>query len=66
MVVKKPIRNYGKYLATTLNDLVTPKNVTNQINKIVTEDKKKSSFNNFTQREYDYNKLEKQLLGWEY
>lgn len=26
---------------------------------------KKSSFANFTQREYDYDKLEKQLLGWE-
>ena len=26
---------------------------------------KKSSFDNFTQREYDYDKLEKQLLGWD-
>lgn len=27
--------------------------------------KKPSNFNNFTQREYDYDKLEKQLLGWD-
>ena len=26
---------------------------------------KQSNFDNFTQREYDYNKLEKQLLGWD-
>ncbi len=25
----------------------------------------KSSFRNFTEREYDYNKLERQLLGWD-
>lgn len=37
----------------------TPKNV-----NITVEGKDKSSnFNNFTQRNYDYNKLEKQLLG---
>ena len=27
---------------------------------------KTNKFDNFTPREYDYDKLEKQLLGWDY
>ena len=53
----------------------TLENCTIQEKKILTEsgiyklifksDKKEvSSFANFTQRKYDYDKLEKQLLGW--
>lgn len=33
--------------------------------KPISKPKKKSSFANFTQREYDYEKLERQLLGWD-
>ena len=58
------IRNYSGYLMTTLKDMHTVKNITIE-NKIETTDKKTSNFNNFTQRKYDYNKLEKQLLGWD-
>ena len=66
------IKNYSAYLVTTLKDLETVKNITIE-NKIEPKrdnnenknNKVKSSFRNFTEREYDYDKLEKQLLGWD-
>lgn len=60
----KPIGNPYGYLAATLKDMEQPKNITIE-NKINTTTKSKLSSANFTQREYDYDKLEKQLLGWE-
>ncbi len=57
------IKNYNAYLMTTLKDMNTVKNIIIE-NKIESEEKL-SSFDNFMQRKYDYDKLEKQLLGWE-
>ena len=45
---------------TTQNQNNSYKNTNSFYNK-----EKSSNFSNFTQREYDYNKLEKQLLGWD-
>lgn len=61
---KEPIRNYCKYLTAVLKDMESIKNITIE-NKIEAVNNKKSNFNNFTQREYDYEKLERQLLGWD-
>ena len=62
---KEPIRNYCKYLTTVFKDMETTKNITIE-NKIESNNNNRpSNFANFTQRNYDYNKLEKQLLGWE-
>ncbi|WP_332841437.1 hypothetical protein, partial [Paraclostridium bifermentans] len=36
-----------------------------KFNKEEVKEIRKSSFRNFTERQYDYNKLEKQLLGWD-
>ncbi|QPJ86572.1 hypothetical protein HH195_11605 (plasmid) [Sarcina sp. JB2] len=36
-----------------------------KLKKISINLKKVPSFANFTQRQYDYDKLEKQLLGWD-
>ena len=48
-----------KYIIGILdNRKVNKEQLLNKINN------KSSSFNNFTQREYDYEKLERQLLGW--
>lgn len=56
---------------TTLEDIAT-KDVNRTIqnnnyrnNNSFYNKEKISNFSNFTQREYDYNKLEKQLLGWD-
>ena len=57
------IRNYGGYLMATLKDMDTIKNVT--IENKIESTKKQSTFANFTQRNYDYDKLEAQLLGWD-
>lgn len=52
---------------TTVKEFKTALDVhkTNLIKQNFNEDKNKPNFNNFTQRDYDYEKLEKQLLGWE-
>lgn len=58
---------------TTLEDIATKdvnKTTQNQNNNYKNNSsfynkEKPSNFSNFTQREYDYNKLEKQLLGWD-
>lgn len=47
-----------------VNDL-EPRSYKFEDTKITYKPKKKSSFANFTQREYDYEKLERQLLGWD-
>lgn len=60
---KEPIKYYANYLTKTLKDLTTPKNINVNVTKTGKENKT-NTFANFTQREYDYNKLEKQLLGW--
>lgn len=49
------------YLAATLQDLSREKKVDVTINKT---DKKKTGFNDYNQRDYDYNQIENQLLGW--
>ena len=60
------IKNYAGYLTATLKDMETTKNITieNKIEPTTNNNTKQSTFANFTQREYDYDKLEKQLLGW--
>lgn len=60
----KPIENPYGYLTAILNNMEQPKNIVIE-NKTATPTKGKLSEPNFTQREYDYEKLEKQLLGWE-
>ncbi|MFG5866183.1 replication initiator protein A [Clostridium perfringens] len=55
------IKNYKGYLLATLNDIDKVKKVEFNINK---ENSKKSNIN-FTQRDYDYNELEKELLGYD-
>ena len=54
------IKNYKGYLVSVLNDMEKIKKVDININN---EYKKKSDVN-FTQRNQDMNKLEKDLLGW--
>ncbi|ELU5588741.1 helix-turn-helix domain-containing protein [Clostridium perfringens] len=54
------IKNYKGYLVSVLNDMEKIKKVDININN---EYKKKSDVN-FTQRNQDMNKLEKNLLGW--
>ena len=56
------IKNPYGYLAAVLRNMEQPKNITIE-NK--GNSNNKNSAANFTQREYDYDKLEKQLLGWE-
>ena len=60
------IKNYAGYLTATLKDMETTKNITieNKIEPITNNNNKPSNFANFTQRKYDYDKLEAQLLGW--
>ena len=60
------IKNYAGYLTATLKDMEATKNITieNKIEPITNNNNKPSNFANFTQRQYDYDKLEKQLLGW--
>ena len=60
------IKNYAGYLTATLKDMETTKNITieNKIEPTTNSNNKQSTFANFTQRQYDYDKLEKQLLGW--
>lgn len=55
------IKNYKGYLVATLNDLEKIKKV--DIN--VQGKETKNKFNDFTQRKYDYDSLEKKLLGWD-
>lgn len=55
------IKNYKGYLLATLNDIDKVKKVQFNINK---ENFKKSNVN-FTQRDYDYEELEKELLGYD-
>ena len=61
------IKNYAGYLTATLKDMETTKNITieNKIEPITNNNNKQSNFANFTQRQYDYDKLEAQLLGWD-
>lgn len=53
------IKNFKGYILATLNDISKIKKVEFNINN-----KKTSPHANFTQRDQDYKKLEKQLLGW--
>ena len=61
------IKNYAGYLTATLKDMETTKNITieNKIEPTTNSNTKQSTFANFTQRQYDYDKLEAQLLGWD-
>ena len=61
------IKNYAGYLTATLKDMEATKNITieNKIEPTTNSNTKQSTFANFTQREYDYDKLEAQLLGWD-
>ncbi len=61
------IKNYAGYLTATLKDMEATKNITieNKIEPITNNNNKPSNFANFTQRQYDYDKLEAQLLGWD-
>ena len=61
------IKNYAEYLTATLKDMEAIKNITieNKIESITNNNNKPSNFANFTQRKYNYEKLEAQLLGWD-
>lgn len=61
------IKNYAGYLTATLKDMETTKNITieNKIEPTTNNNTKQSNFANFTQRQYNYEKLETQLLGWD-
>lgn len=61
------IKNYAGYLTATLKDMETTKNITieNKIEPTTNNNTKQSNFANFTQRQYNYEKLEAQLLGWD-
>ena len=61
------IKNYAAYLTATLKDMEATKNITieNKIESITNNNNKPSNFANFTQRQYNYEKLEAQLLGWD-
>ena len=63
----KQIENPYGYLTAILNNMEQPKNITieNKIEPTTNNNTKQSNFANFTQRQYDYDKLERQLLGWE-
>lgn len=56
----------GQYFALLEKIYLDNKNFVPKSNKtsVANNDNKSSNFANFTQREYDYDKLEKQLLGW--
>lgn len=61
--IKQGVKAVGiKFIITTNK----PKNIKlkNDSNNVNTKTKK-TKFDNFTPREYDYDKLEKQLLGWD-
>lgn len=55
------IKNYSSYLASILKDLSTEE--TKTIN--ISHEKKKLRFADYTQKEYDYEKLEEDLMGWD-
>ena len=61
------IKNCAAYLTATLKDMEAIKNITieNKIESITNNNNKPSNFANFTQRQYNYEKLEAQLLGWD-
>jgi len=59
----KPITNIYNYLSVMLKNYKNQESISCRKNNY--NDSKASSFANFTQREYDYDKLEKQLLGWD-
>lgn len=56
---RNKIKNYASYLGTVLKDLSRDKKVDITIKK-----DKKNNFTNYEQRDYDYEKLEDELLGW--
>ena len=58
--LKAPVR----YLTGILENLRNKSNA-DIAQQAIQQPNKRSNFANFTQREYDYNKLEKQLLGWD-
>lgn len=58
------IKNYSAYLVATLKDMDTVKNFTIEYKKNEKVHTNLSNFSNFTERNYDYDKLEKELLGW--
>lgn len=55
------IKNYSSYLASILKDLSTEE--TKNIN--IQRENKKLRFADYTQKEYDYEKLEEDLMGWD-
>ncbi len=56
--VNDEIKNYKGYIVAILNDF-------DKVKKVDIINTKKKTKSNFTQRDYDYDSLEKQLLGWE-
>lgn len=58
--VNDQIKNYKGYIVAILNDFDKVKKV-----DIINTKEKSETNSNFTQRDYDYDSLEKQLLGWE-
>ena len=56
--VNDEIKNYKGYIVAILNDF-------DKVKKVDIINTKKETKSNFTQRDYDYDSLEKQLLGWE-
>lgn len=58
--VNDEIKNYKGYIVAILNNFDKVKKV-----DIINTNEKSKTNSNFTQRDYDYDSLEKQLLGWE-
>ena len=56
--INDEIKNYKGYIVAILNDF-------DKVKKVDIINTKKKTKSNFTQRDYDYDSLEKQLLGWE-
>lgn len=58
---KANIKNPYGYISTTIENATRVNNTTVNVNK----SEKGLGFNNFEQRQYDYDDLEKKLLGWD-
>lgn len=61
--INNKVKSYKAYIITVLNDLKRTKTIV--INTENNKENKKLKFDNFAQRNYDYESLEKQLLGWD-
>ncbi|WP_170272166.1 helix-turn-helix domain-containing protein [Clostridium tarantellae] len=64
-VLRKVMVEKQNNLNEKINELKEKHSKKKSSGKSFNKDNKKLQFTNYSQREYDYDKLEKQLLGWE-